>query len=318
MIKTAFIIAKWVLWLIALLLLGLQLLIGVIYPASTIIFALACLLMFPLWDKLIKWPGFEALRLPIVLMLWLAGFCVMGGTNVRIDFDKEPEKMVVEPELKFTGSVQGLKPVLKVNGVELPLVNGRFEHVQPLKMGSNRIEFSLVAYFDEKNQTPHEEKKVFEINRVTPEALAWNKDTGSAKAREENCSPSQNFITHSFHGKCNGTLRGLQGALLLGFQDERDDAGYYVGDPANTKVSLSTDKGKVRVSLRASDGSVQAMTATPGNPVVLSGTTVTALVPGSRMQGGAGDKYGILVRVESLEGESDTISYTVEFDLSGK
>ena len=83
MIKTPFTVAKWVLWLIALLLLGLQLLIGAIYLASTIIFALACLIMFPLWDKLIKWSGFEALRLPIVLMLWLAGFCVMGGRRAR-------------------------------------------------------------------------------------------------------------------------------------------------------------------------------------------------------------------------------------------
>jgi hypothetical protein len=318
MIKTAFTIAKWVLWFIALLLLGLQLLLGAIYLASTVIFALACLIMFPLWDKLIKWSGFEALRLPVVLMLWLAGFCVMGGTNVKIDFDKEPEATVVESEFKFTGSVQGLRPTLKVNGVEVPLVDGRFEHVQPLRMGSNRIEFTLVAYTDEKNQTPHEEKKVFEINRVTPEALAWDKDTGSAKEKSESCSPSQNFITHSFHGQCEGTLRGLQKAVLLGFQDGRDDAGSYAGDPATTKVSLSTDKGRVRVSLRAPDGSVQEMTATPGSPVVLSGTTTTSSIPERLTRQLSNSDYGILVKVESLEGESDAISYKVEFDLKGK
>jgi hypothetical protein len=216
-----------------------------------------------------------------VLGLVLAGGCKKGG--VALELDMEPQAVTADEAVHFSGQVRGEEPSLTLDGAQVPLQEGRFQAVQPLKPGDNAFTFVLSAK-PVAGAAPEQKTQRFAVKRVDPatfDAEHFYEGIGNMDSLQR--STSGGLLADKATVKLK--TQELKGVCFEEYGHEnRPVTG---GMPMD--IRLSVGEGRAKVSVKPEQGPVASAVASPGQPATLNAKAALHI-------------RTYLVRLEALDG----------------
>ncbi len=231
----------------------------------------------------------------VALGLVAVGGCKKSG-GVGLDVDMDPPSVTTAETQRFSGQVRGVEPSLTLNGQPVPVKDGRFETTQPLKAGDNVFAFTLSAR-PQAGAAVEQKTERYEVKRVDQATFdAQHFYSGSGSVSGSSRKSSSGLLADGAELKVK--LQELRGVHM---ETLKLDGWKRRGD-LPLELSLGVGQGRVKVSVKSSEGPVASVVATPGAPVTLKA---------SAERRSAGKKATL--RMEALDGPARDVELEVRY-----